>query len=145
MSFHFGVATGLINIPPGCEMIETAGPTSIGDNQVTQIIAPEDNARGLIILSLYTQVIQSGMPGNLAQSLIVAAATAPTNFSSKPNCFPVYRTFQSDKQAPIALGGFAPVNVNAIRISSGWGVWQILNVVNAALDRNNMRFGVVFL
>jgi len=99
----------------------------------------------MILLSFYTQVIQSGMPGNLAQSLVVAAETAPTDFTSKTKCFPLYRTFQSDKQTPIALGGFAPINVMAIRIPAGWGIWQVLNVVNAALDRNNMRFGVAFL
>lgn len=126
-------------------MVEATGPTGIGSNQVTQIIAPASNTKGLILLNFYTQVIQAGSPGNSAQSLILASATAPTTFASKVNCFPIYRTFQSDKQDPIALGGFAPLNANAMQIPAGWGIWQICNVVGTALERNNMRLGVVFL
>lgn len=126
-------------------MIEVSGATAIGSNQVTQVISPILNIKGMILLSFYTQVIQTGSPGNLAQSLVMAAQTAPTDFSSKTKCFPIYRTFQSEKQSPVALGGFAPMNVMSVQLPSGWGIWQIATVVGAALDRNNMRLGVVFL
>jgi len=141
---YYGTAMNLIGIPPECQMIEVAGSTAIGANQVTEVVSPSQNVRGLVILNFYTQVIQTGSPGNLAQSLIMAAATAPTNFASKTNCFPIYRTFQSEKQSPVALGGFAPMNVAAIQLPPGWGIWQVLTVTGAILDRNNMRFGVVF-
>ena len=140
---YYGTAMNIIVIPPECEMIEVAGPTAVGANQVTQVISPLQNVRGLVILNFYTQVIQAGAPGNSAQSLVMAAATAPTNFESKANCYPIYRTFQSDKQDPIALGGFAPMNVMAVQIPPGWGIWQVATIVGTALDRNNMRFGMV--
>lgn len=134
-----------IVVPPDCQMVERAGPTAIGNNQVTQLVDPANNTNGIIIHSFYTQVIQTGAPGNLAQSLVLAAATAPTSFTSKANCLPIYRTFQNEKQDPIALGGFAPMNILHIEIPAGWGIWQILNVTGAELDRNNMRLGFVFL
>lgn len=145
MTSFYGIAENLIRIPDHCQMIEVTGATAIGSNQVTQVIAPADNLSGLILLSFYTQVIQTGAPGNLAQSLVMAAKTAPTNFTSKIRCFPIYRTYQSEKQSPIALGGFAPMNITAIQIPGGWGIWQIATVVGAVLDRNNMRLGIVFL
>ena len=114
-------------------------------NQVTQIIAPVDNPRGLVLLNFYTQVIQAGSPGNSVQSLVLASDSAPASFTSKLKCFPIYRTFQSDKQDPIALGGFAPMNVMAVHIPIGWGLWQVLTVAGATLARNNVRIGVVFL
>ena len=135
----------VMSVHPNCRMIEKAGPTAIGANQVTELIATADNAYGLILHTFYTQVIQTGSPGNLAQSLIVAAASAPTDFTSKTNCLPIYRTFQSDKQDAIAAGGFAPMNFVNIHIPANWGMWQLANVVGSALDRNNMRLGVVFL
>jgi hypothetical protein len=145
MNARYSIASSILNIPSECQMIEAAGPTAIGSNQVTALVPPGQNINGLILLSLYTQVIQTGSPGNLAQSLIMAAATAPVDFASKVRCFPIYRTFQSEKQSPVALGGFAPMNVAAIQIPARWGIWQVLNVVGAALDRNNMRAGIVIL
>jgi len=145
MNARYSIASTILNIPAECQMIELAGPTGIGSNQVTALVPPGQNISGIVLLSLYTQVIQTGMPGNLAQSLIMAAATAPMDFASKTRCFPIYRTFQSEKQSPVALGGFAPVNVTAIQIPARWGIWQVLNVVGAALDRNNMRIGAVIL
>lgn len=145
MTSFYDIARNLIRIPSTCRMIEVGGATAIGSNQVTQVISPGLNLNGMILLSFYTQVIQTGSPGNLAQSLVVSAETAPTDFTSKIRCFPIYRTFQSDKQTPIALGGFAPMNVTAIEIPAHWGVWQVANVVGATLDRNNMRLGIVFL
>jgi hypothetical protein len=145
MNSRYNIASTILNIPSECQMIELAGPTGIGSNQVTALVPPGQNINGLILLSLYTQVIQTGSPGNLAQSLMMAAATAPVDFASKTRCFPIYRTFQSEKQSPVALGGFAPLNVTAIQIPPKWGIWQVLNVVGAALDRNNMRIGAVIL
>jgi hypothetical protein len=145
MSFPYGVTGPFIIIPASCEMREAPGATAIGANQVTQVIAPSSNENGMVLHSFYTQVIQTGAPGNLAQSLVVAALTAPTSFASKLNCFPIYRTFQSEKQDAVALGGFAPVNIMSVQIPAGWGIWQLVNVVGAVLERNNMRFGVNFL
>lgn len=135
----------LISIHPRCQMVEKAGPTSIGSNQIAEIVAPADNEHGLILYTLYTQVIQTGSPGNTAQSLFVAAATAPTSFASKGNCLPIYRTFQNDKQEPISLAGYGPINVINAHIPANWGIWQIVNVAGATLDRNNMRLGLVLL
>lgn len=145
MTSFYDIAENLIRIPDNCQMVEVAGVTAIGSNQVTQVVAPADNLNGMILLSFYTQVIQTGSPGNTAQSLVLAARTAPTDFASKIRCFPIYRTFQSEKQSPIALGGFAPMNITAIQIPPNWGIWQIATVVGATLDRNNMRLGIVFL
>ncbi len=131
-------------IPTTTQMITVAGATAQGTNVVTQCIAPSSNINGLRLLSFYTQVIQTGAPGNLAQSLVLAALTAPIDFANKLNCFPIYRTFQDDKQSPIALGGFAPMNIMAIDIPAGWGIWQVVNIVGADLTRNNMRFGASF-
>ena len=107
-SLHYNIATDLIRVPPECKMIEQAGATAIGSNQVTEVVAKSANARGLILLSLYTQVIQVAGPGNVAQSLIMSAESAPTDFADKDNCFPIYRTYQSDRQDLVAQGGLPP-------------------------------------
>lgn len=135
------IATCLI-IPANCQMLQVAGPTAMGDNQVTPVLAPSANPNGANIFSFYTQVIQASNPGNIAQSLVVAAKTAPTDFTSKLESFPIYRTFQDEKQSPQALGGFAPMNVGNIQIPAGWGIWQVVSVTGAILTRNNMRFGI---
>lgn len=132
------------DVPDTTQMITVAGPTAMGTNLVTQCIAPESNVRGFRILSFYTQVIQTSGPGNVAQSLVMAALTAPVDFSNKLNCFPIYRTFQDEKQTGVALGGFAPMNIVQIDIPAHWGVWQVANIAGADLTRNNMRFGLAF-
>jgi hypothetical protein len=126
-------------------MIEQAGPTIIGNNQVTQVVDPALNIKGMILKSFYTQVIQMGAPGNSVQTLLVASETAPTNFAGKLKCFPVFRTYQNDKQDPVTLAGYAPMNVCNISFPANWGIWQICTVVGSALDRNNMRLGIVIL
>lgn len=133
-----------IIIPSTTQMITVPGPMAQGTNVVTQCIAPSSNTNGMRLLSFYTQVIQTGSPGNLAQSLVLASLTAPVDFANKLNCFPIYRTFQDEKQTPITLGGFAPMNILQIDIPAGWGIWQVVNIVGADLTRNNMRFGVSF-
>lgn len=134
-----------IAIPSNCQMVEMAGPTAVGSNQVTQLVDPSANTNGLVIYSFYTQVIQSEMPGDSAQSLVLAAATAPTSFVSKSNCFALYRTFQNEKQDLVALGGFAPMAVMHIEIPSGWGIWQVVTVAGQALSRNNMRLSLAYI
>lgn len=126
-------------------MRQVAGPTIVGANQITPLVLPADNVKGLILLSFYTQVIQGSTPGNVAQSLVLASNSAPVDFASKLKCFPLYRTFQSDKQSLVALGGFAPMNVINVQIPQGWGIWQVLSVTGDALSRNNMRLGLTFL
>jgi len=133
----------LVFVPSTTRMISVSGALT-GTNVVTQCIAPSSNTNGLRILSFYTQVIQEAAGGNVAQSLVVAALTAPTDFLDKLNCFPIYRTFQNEKQSLVALGGFAPMNVIQIDIPANWGIWQIVNVTGTALTRNNMRFGFYF-
>ncbi len=131
-----------IKINSNCQMIEQAGPTAIGSNQVTQVLAPTSNTKGFKLKSFYTQVVQASSSGNIAQSLIVCALTAPTSFVSKQNCFALYRTYQSDKYALVCLDGFAPANIYDIEFPANWGIWQICNVVGVTLDRNNMRFSL---
>ena len=137
------VTSSVVNLFSG--VLGVAGALVVFDAVVVPIATIAQNTNGIVLLSFYTQVIQAGMNGNLAQSLVLASPIAPNGFSSKANCFPIYRTFQSDKQSPIALGGFAPVNIMSVHILPGWGIWQVLTVVNSALDRNNMRLGIVFL
>lgn len=148
MPIHLG-GEGLysrpVQIHPESQMIEQSGPTTIGNNQVTLVLAAASNPRGFILNSFYTQVIQAGSPGNVAHSLVVVAATAPIDFSTKQNCFPLFRTYQNDKASPIALDGYAPMNICDIRFPANWGIWQICTVTGATLDRNNMRFGLTLL
>ena len=125
-------------------MISLAGPTAAGSNQVTQIVDPASNMNGMRLITVYTQVIQNNNPNtNLAQSLIVAAATAPVDFSSKANCISIFRTYQDGMQTPVALGGGTPPAVVDLELPAGWGIWQILSVTGSALNRNNVRLALV--
>lgn len=135
---------GAIVVPADCQMISVAGPTAAGSNQVTQLVAPPSNLNGMRLISLYTQVIQNNNPNtNIAQSLIVASATAPVNFESKTNCVSIFRTYQDGMQTPVALGGGSPPAIVNLELPAGWGIWQLLNVTGTALSRNNVRLALV--
>jgi hypothetical protein len=135
---------GATVVPSDCQMISVAGPTAAGNNQVTQLVAPALNLIGMRLISLYTQVIQANNPNtNIAQSLIVAAATAPVDFSSKANCVSIFRTYQDGMQTPVALGGGSPPAIVNLELPAGWGIWQLLNVTGTALARNNVRLALV--
>ena len=131
-------------IDANTQMITVSGPIT-GTNVITEILSSILNTDGFILNSLYTQVIQASAPANTAQSLLIASRTAPTNFANKTQAFPLYRTYQDEKQSPQALGGFAPMNVCNVRIPPSWGIWQVLTVVGDNLIRNNVRIGFVFL
>jgi hypothetical protein len=135
---------GAVVVPSDCQMISVAGPTAAGLNQVTQLLAPALNLVGMRLISLYTQVIQNNNPNtNIAQSLIVAAATAPVNFENKNNCISIFRTYQDGMQTPVALGGGSPPVIVNLELPAGWGIWQLLNVTGTALARNNVRLALV--
>jgi hypothetical protein len=137
-------AGGAIVIPPACQMISVAGPTAAGSNQVTQLVASASNPNGMRLITIYTQVIQNNNPNtNIAQSLIVAALTAPTDFNSKANCISIFRTYQDGMQTPVSLGGGSPTSIVNLELPAGWGIWQLLNVTGSALNRNNVRLAVV--
>lgn len=136
--------TSTIIIPNDCQMIEKSGEVSAGTNQVTQVVSINQNVNGIDIFSFYTQIIQAGAPGNICQSLLIAASSAPTNFASKLNAFPIFRTYQDEKQSPVALAGYAPFNAVNIRIPKNWGIWQIVSITGDTLLRNNMRMGLRF-
>ena len=135
---------GAIVIPAACQMVSVACPTTPGMNQVTQLVAGASNPNGMRLITLYTQTIQSNNPTtNLVQSLIVAAATAPTDFNNKSSCISIFRTYQDGLQTPVALGGGTPENIVNFELPAGWGIWQIASITGAALTRNNVRLALV--
>lgn len=111
-------------IDPTCAIEVATLPTAIGVDQVTQILAPASNPRGVRLKQALLALTAGG--GGTGSSWLIAAATAPVTVA--------------DKAAAIILASVASAAGVTARaelyqlnrtIPASWGVWNICTIGGA--------------
>lgn len=108
-------------VDPVCQYLPTPVPVAIGANQVTPILLPALNPRGIVMRSLYHAVDAGG--GGSIGSYVIAAAVAPVTVAT-PQANAIALSILADTgTVPIT----STIQFNR-RIPAGWGIWNICSI-----------------
>lgn len=108
-------------IDPACQFLPVAMPVGIGANQVTPMLLPAANPRGVVLRSLY-HAVTAGGGGNIGSNVIAASAAPVTSNTAQANAILLSGLVDSGAAPRIVYYTFNR------RLPAGWGIWNISSI-----------------